>query len=99
MTTLEKGTVIVIDPDKEKAEKTRKILERSMEKIVVVNTRCLLPRFQEIKELVGDGNYLKVFYGCNEKFFNETVERFNLKRAELKYIGWEVDISQIIIYY
>ena len=99
MTTLQKCPVIVIDPNEDGAKEIRNMLKRSMENIAVINTKCLSKRLQEINELVGDVNYLKMFYGCSEKFFNETIERFNFKRGEFKYIGWKADVSQIVIHY
>lgn len=96
MTTLEKDTVIVIDPDEEKAEKTRKRLEKSMKNIAVINTKCLSSHRQEIVELVSDNNYQKIFYGCSAEFFNEIVEDFNFKNGEVEYIGWKLDISKIV---
>ena len=100
MTTLQKCPVIVIDPDRDKAEETRSMLERSMEKIAVINTKCLSSgRFKEINELVCNENYLKLFYGCSEVFFNKMVEGFNLKQGEFKHIGWKLDVSQIVIYH
>ncbi|OHA49110.1 MAG: hypothetical protein A2W59_02240 [Candidatus Terrybacteria bacterium RIFCSPHIGHO2_02_41_19] len=98
MTTLQKCPVIVIDPDEDRAEEVRKMLERSMEKVAVINTKCLSScQFKEISELVCDGNYLKLFYGCSENFFKETIESLSLKSGELKYIGWKLDISKIVI--
>ena len=101
MTTLEKDTVIVIDPDEEKAEETKKRLEKSMEKIAIINTKCLALRRQEINELMHDTDYQKIFYGCNMSFFNKMVEDFNLnfKDGEVAYIGWRPDISKIVINY
>jgi len=95
--TISKSTVIVIDPNEDRAEEVRSMLKRSMEKVAVINTRCLSKRLQEINELVGDGNYLKIFYGCSEIFFKETIENLTLKSGELKYIGWELDVSKIVI--
>ena len=101
MTTIaiEKNAVIVIDPDKEEAEKVRKMLCRSMKNIAAINTRCLITRRKEIEELMNDGNYQKVFYGCSENFFNRIVESFNSKKGEVKYHGWQLDIPKIGIYY
>ena len=101
MTTLQKCPVIVIDPNEDKAEEVRSMLERSMGNIAIINTKCLSGRSNEkkINELVTDGNYRKVFYGCSEVFFNKIVEGFNLKQGEFKHIGWKLDVSQIVIYY
>ena len=99
MATLEKNTVIVIDPNEKKAEKTRKSLEKSMEKIAIINTKCLALRRQEINEIMHNTDYQKIFYGCNISFFNKMVEDFNLKSVEAKHIGWNLDISQIVIFY
>ncbi|HIH52509.1 MAG TPA: hypothetical protein HA284_03160 [Nanoarchaeota archaeon] len=99
MTTLQKCPVIVIDPNEDRAEEIRKMLERSMENIAVINTKCLSTHLQEIIELVSDGNYRKVFCGCSEVFFNKMVEGFNLKQGEFKHIGWKLDVSQIVIYH
>ena len=97
MATLQKCPVIVIDPDEDRAEKVRSMLKRSMENIAVINTKCLFPRFQEINELINDSSLLKMFYGCSENFFKETIENLSLKSGELKYIGWELDISKIVV--
>ena len=99
MATLEKNTVIVIDPNEKKAEKTRKSLEKSMKNIAVINTKCLSSHRQEIIELVRDSNYQKIFYGCSAEFFNKIVEDFNLKSGEAKHIGWNLDISKVVIFY
>ena len=100
MTTLEKDTVIVIDPDEEKAEETKKTREVNG-KIAIINTKCLALRRQEINELMHDTDYQKIFYGCNMSFFNKMVEDFNLnfKNGEVAYIGWRPDISKIVINY
>ncbi|KKT20354.1 MAG: hypothetical protein UW04_C0032G0007 [Parcubacteria group bacterium GW2011_GWB1_43_8] len=97
MTTLQKCPMIVIDPDEDRVEEVKKMLGRSMERVAVINTKCLPLRLQEINELIGDGNYLKIFYGCSEVFFKETIENLSLKSGELKYIGWKLDISKIVI--
>ena len=101
MTTLQKDTVIVIDPDENKAEETRKRLERSMRKIAIINTKCLTLRREEINELVHNTDYQKMFYGCSKKFFDEMFEDFELKvkDREVIYIGWGSDISTIVINY
>lgn len=101
MTTLEKDTVIVIDPNEEIAEKTRKRLEKSMKKIAVINTKCLSSHRQEIIELVSDNNYQKMFYGCSAEFFDKMVGDFNLnfKDGEISHIGWKPDVSKIVINY
>ena len=99
MTTLQKCPVIVIDPNEDKAEEVRSMLERSMGNIAIINTKCLSMHLQEINELVSDSNYRKVFYGCSEVFFNKMVGGFNLKQGEFKHIGWKLDVSQIVIYY
>ena len=98
MTTIavEKNAVIVIDPDQEEAEKVRKMLDRSMKNIAVINTKCLTLRRKEIEELMNDGKYQKVFYGCSENFFNEMVENFNSRKGEVAYIGWELDVYKIV---
>ena len=97
MTTLQKCPMIVIDPEEDRVEEVKKMLGRSMERVAVINTKCLPLRLQEINELIGDGNYLKIFYGCSEVFFKETIENLSLKSGELKYIGWKLDISKIVI--
>ena len=99
MTTLEKDTVIVIDPNEEKAKKTRKSLEKSMKNIAVINTKCLSSHRQEIIELVHNSNYQKIFYGCSAEFFNKIVENFNLKSGEAEHVGWNLDISKVVIFY
>ena len=100
-TASKKGTVIVIDPDEDKAREVKETLERSMEKIAIINTKCLTVRMQEINELMHDIDYQKIFYGCNMSFFNKMVEDFNLnfKDGEVAYIGWRPDISKIVINY
>ena len=99
MTTLEKNTVIVIDPDEARAEEVREMLAGSMKNIAVINTKCLSLRPKEINELVSDGNYRKVFYGCSVDFFNKMVEDFTSKNGEAVHIGWKLDISKIVVYY
>lgn len=93
-----KYPVIVIDPDEKKAEKIRKMLEKSMKNVAIINTRCLFHRHKEIDNLVRNENYFKIIYGCSEKFFNEMVEKFKLRGA-IKHIGWRLDISKIVICY
>ena len=103
MTTLtaEKNAVevIVIDPDEMKAERVKKLLERSIKNIVAVNTRCLSLQRERINELVADSTYNKVFYGCDKLFFDKMVESFKVKHGELIHLGWKLDISEIIIFY
>lgn len=91
--------VIVIDPDEKEAERVRKMLVKSMKGIALINTRCLSLQYQKINKLVSDGNYQKLFYGCNEEFFNEMIERFNLKCGELTYLGKWLDVSKIVRHY
>ena len=91
--------VIIIDPDEKKAERTRKILTKSMKGIALINTRCLSSRYQKINELVSDGSYQKLFYGCSENFFNEMIRRFDLKCGESTYLGKWLDISKIVRHY
>lgn len=99
MTTLEKKTVIVIDPDEEIAEETRKELERSMENLAVINTQRLAPRFSEINRLMGDSTYWKMFYGCGSRSYEKIVASFNLKFGEVTYLGWKLNIPEIEKHY
>lgn len=99
VTASKKGTVVVIDPDESRAEEAREMLTGSMKNIAVINTKCLSLRPKEIDELVSDGNYRKVFYGCSADFFNKMVEGLNSKNGEVIHIGWKLDISKIVIYY
>lgn len=94
-TVSRKGTVIVIDPDEDKAKEVIEILERTMEKIAVINTQRLAPRFIEINRLMGDSTYWKMFYGCGSRSYEKIVAGFNLKLGEVTYIGWELNIPQI----
>lgn len=99
MTTLEKDAVIVIDPNEEIAEETKKTLERSMEKIAIINTQCLSPRFSEINRLMGDSTYWKMFYGCGSRYFEKIVASFNLKLGEVTYLNWRLSIPEIESHY
>jgi len=99
MTTLQKCPVIVIDPDRDKAEEIRKMLGRSMEKIAVINTKCLFSRFSEIDGLMEDIIYWKMFYGCDLESFEKIVARFNSKLGEVTHLGWVLNITQIESYY
>lgn len=99
MTTLEKDTVIVIDPNEEIAKKTKKTLERSMEKIAVINTKRLAHRFGEINRLMGDSTCWKMFYGCGSRSFEKIVANFNLKLGEVTYLGWKLSIPEIENHY
>ena len=95
MTTLQKCPVIVIDPDRDKAEEIRKMLGRSMEKIAVINTKCLFSRFSEIDGLMEDIIYWKMFYGCDLESFEKIVARFNSKLGEVTHLGWKLNIAEI----
>ena len=98
-TVSKKGMVIVIDPDEDKAREVRETLERSMEKIAVINTKRLSLRFSEINRLMGDGAYWKMFYGCGSMSFEKIVARFNLKLGEVTYLGWKLSIPEIEKHY
>ena len=56
---------------KNKAKEVKETLERSMEKIAIINTQRLSPRFGEINRLMGDGTYWKMFYGCGSRSFEK----------------------------
>lgn len=98
-TASKKGTVVVIDPDEDKAREVRETLERSMEKIAVINTKRLAPRFGEINRLMGDSTYWKMFYGCGSRSFEKIVASFNLKLGEVTYLGWKLSIPEIESHY
>ena len=94
-----KGTVIVIDPDENKAREVRENLERSMEKIAIINTQRLSPWFSEINRLMGNGTYWKMFYGCGSRFYEKIVAGFSLKLGEVTYLGWKLSIPEIENHY
>ena len=91
--------VIVLDPDEKKAERTRKLLDKSMKNIAVISTMCLHGRRKKITGLMNDADYDKMFYGCDVKFFNKNVvERFNSK-GEVIHLGWKLNVFEIMRYY
>lgn len=94
------NTVIIIDPNKEEAEKIRKMLRISMKNVAIINIKCLYPRFKEINGLMNQRAYLKMFYGGSEKSFNKMLLDFDLKDDRNSiYIGWKLKISKIVISY
>jgi len=97
MTASKKSTVIVIDPNTEKAEEVRKMMERSMEKekIAVISAKCLFSRFSEIDGLMGNVSYWKMFYGCDLESFEKIVARFNSKLGEVTHLGWKLNIAEV----
>ncbi len=101
MTTLVNTSLEIIDSDKNKARIIRKGLDKSeMTSTVAINIWCINNHllFPQIKKLIEDCNFFKIFYGGNEHNFENVVNSFDLQsRVDVIYAGTKFEITKHLV--
>lgn len=95
MITIQKNKfVIAIDPKVEEEERISTFLQ-SKRYVAVINMHSIFPKFHKIKELVGNYDFVKYFYGGSLAFYQEMIGNFTIKRGKVVYMGKYFDSSVI----
>jgi len=99
MTASEKEiSIIVIDPDSNTAFNAEYMLSNSLKKVVVINTKCLCSRIEEIKIFMNDDHLFKMLYGCDKSQYEKIITNFATAR-DVFYLGKRLFISEVVICY
>ena len=96
---ISKEKSIIIEPIswKKMNDEVKRVLGRlKMKKIAVINIHCLNNKFLEIKNLMNDCAYLKIFHGGSEINFNDILRSFSMEdRKDVMYISGKLESRKV----
>ena len=99
MSTLDKCGLIVIDPDEITSSNVHYMLVRSLDGVAIINSKCLCSKSEEIRQIMNDALFLKMFYGCSKEEYDKFVESFTKKAGQVFYLGRRLCFSDVAICY
>ena len=98
MTALNNGKVIVVEMDETISYNIRHMLANSLKNVAIINTKCICDRVEEISQLMKDGLWLKMVYGCDEAQYKTFINNFQPAGA-IFYLGKKFFFSEAVICY